>query len=176
MVARPLDSHRPLATNSGARHALRRSQTECRRMHLVDIENLACGPTAPCTTMSVVVAEYASMSGVEPLDQIIVASSDFASPASWFAAWPKAPRFLVGSGKDGADLELLRVIAQEKLSQRFDEIVLGSGDGIFAEPVARLQSEGCSVMVVSRPECLSRQLRLAAGEIRLLEPEALKAA
>ena len=71
-------------------------------------------------------------------------------------------RHLWGRGPDGADHQLLSVIEDERLAARFEEIVLGSGDGIFAPAVAALCAGGTSVVVASRSRCLSTKLRLAA--------------
>lgn len=84
------------------------------------------------------------------------------------AAWPCALiRFR--SGEDGADLELLDVLATEDLAERFDEVVVVSGDGIFADVVAGLGGDGVQVTVASWASSLSARLRLAAGRTLLLD-------
>lgn len=76
--------------------------------------------------------------------------------------WPGSrPR--VRSGPDGADHALLDVLFTEPAVARSAEIIIASGDGIFAEGVARLIGSGHTVSVVSRPEALARRLRMAAG-------------
>lgn len=134
------------------------------------IENLALGPGADFAVMAAVAAEYEAAAELGGGDHVVVAAGHFAAPASWWACWPRARR-LVRSGTDGADLALIEVIETETPSARFDRVVLGSGDGIFAEPAARLQADGCGLTVVCRRGSLSRQLQLAAGAVRLLEPE-----
>jgi hypothetical protein len=140
-----------------------------RVLHLVDAENLLGGPGfTPAQAISVRAAyEAVAPSGV--VNQVVVSTSQYAAPPTWFA-WPRSVRRLVRSGPDGADQALLAVIDNEHLEARFDRVVLGSGDGIFAYAVARLQARGCPVTVVSRPGSLSRRLRLAALDIRLIEP------
>jgi NAD(P)-dependent dehydrogenase (short-subunit alcohol dehydrogenase family) len=66
-------------------------------------------------------------------------------------------------------LALLQVLATEKVDFRYDRVVIGSGDGIFAFPAARLQAAGCEVTVVTRPDALSRS---GSGECRALLAEA----
>jgi hypothetical protein len=67
-------------------------------------------------------------------------------------------------------LALIDVIRLEDISARFDHVVIASGDGIFAEPCARLQAAGCSVTVVSRRHAaLSRGLAFAVRDVRFLE-------
>jgi len=76
---------------------------------------------------------------------------------------------VVRSGPDGADLALVEIVEMEDVAVRFDRIVIASGDGIFAHPAAQLQASGVAVTVVSRPDALSRQLKLAARDIRYLD-------
>jgi hypothetical protein len=140
-----------------------------RCLHLVDIENLVGCPTLGCTAVAHVAAKYAEVAGVAPYDHVVVASSHHGAPGAWFG-WPGARR-LVRSGCDGADLALLEVLESEDPLARFDRVAVGSGDGIFAEPAARLQVAGCEVTVVSRPSALSRRLQLAAKDVRFLELE-----
>jgi hypothetical protein len=140
-----------------------------RCLHLVDIENLVGCPTLGCAAVAHVAAKYAAVAGVAPNDHVVVASSHHGAPGAWFG-WPGARR-LLRSGCDGADLALLKVLESENPLARFGRIAVGSGDGIFAEPAARLQAAGCKVTVVSRPGALSRQLRLAALDVRFLEVE-----
>ncbi len=79
------------------------------------------------------------------------------------------PHAVVRSGPDGADLALVEIVEMEDVAVRFDRIVIASGDGIFAHPAAQLQASGVAVTVVSRPDALSRQLKLAARDIRYLD-------
>jgi uncharacterized LabA/DUF88 family protein len=79
-------------------------------------------------------------------------------------------RWLIRSGPDGADLALIQAMMTERIPERFRRVVLGSGDGIFAEVCALLQAAGCAVAVVSRKESLSRALRFAVRDVRLLYP------
>jgi uncharacterized LabA/DUF88 family protein len=75
----------------------------------------------------------------------------------------------VRSGENGADLELLAILAQESVETRFDRVVIGSGDGIFALAAARLQAAGVNVTVVVRRGALSRSLRLSVRDVRFID-------
>ena len=75
--------------------------------------------------------------------------------------WRRA-RYVVRSGPDGADLALIDVIREERVNERFRHVVIGSGDGIFADVASLLGLAGVQVTAVSRPESLSSKLRLAA--------------
>jgi hypothetical protein len=99
---------------------------------------------------------------------VVIATSHHSAAAAWFA-WPAAARRLVRSGPDGADLALLEVLEHENVARRYDLIVIGSGDAIFALPAAKLQEAGATVVVVSRRSALSRRLRLAVRDIRYLD-------
>lgn len=79
-------------------------------------------------------------------------------------------RLLVQSGPDGADLQLLHVIETEDLGSRYDEVVLVSGDAIFADALRGLQRCGTRVTLVSRPEALATRLRFCADYVHLLPP------
>jgi len=74
-------------------------------------------------------------------------------------------RYRIRSGPDGADLELLDVIDHENVAERFTHVVIGSGDGIFADAATSLAAASRWVTVVSRCESLSARLRLAACDV-----------
>lgn len=103
---------------------------------------------------------YEAAVHVDRHDHVIVAVNHGAATEVG-TTWPG--RLVVRSGADGADLALIEVANRESIAGRFDEVVVASGDGIFAELVARLLAAGVAVRVVSRPESLSRRLQLAAG-------------
>ena len=138
-----------------------------RVLHLLDAENLLGGPGFTLAEAIQARAAYEAVAPGGRVNQVVLSTSHYAAPAAWFA-WPRSVRRLVRSGPDGADEALLAVIATEGLELRFDRVVLGSGDGIFAFAVARLQASGCQVTVVTRPEALSRQLRLAVRDVRFI--------
>lgn len=130
-----------------------------RSLHLIDIENLTGSPSPSPADVRWYQLAYAALH-VGPTDQVIVACSHHAAPSvRW--EWRRA-RHLWRSGANGADLALLDVIDKERVAERFDSVVLASGDGIFTDAVARLGAQGVDVTVVSRPESLSRSLMMAA--------------
>jgi uncharacterized LabA/DUF88 family protein len=89
---------------------------------------------------------------------------------SAFIGWPGA-RYLSQDGKDGADICLARVIVDEGIEHRFDNVVLASGDGGLAPFVAHLATKGLNTTVVSPANRLSRQMRMAAHKCIVLTPE-----
>lgn len=139
-----------------------------RRMVAVDIENVVGG-----AVMTLAQAETArrcieSTMTARDDEQVVLGSSHIGALNAWLA-W-KGARMLVRSGEDGADLELLKVLEDEHIAERFDEVVLISGDGIFTDTVAALGAVGVWVTVISRPEACSKSLRMAAAATRYLGP------
>lgn len=128
-----------------------------RWLHLVDAENL-CGTGDPTEgDMRRVHERYVEMLRPGPLDQTIVAASHHAGYAAGLA-WPGA-RLVLGSGEDGADLALLGAVRSvEEIVQRFDGIVVASGDHIFTELVIDLTDAGGTVVVTWGEGALSRRL------------------
>lgn len=132
-----------------------------RTVHLIDIENLLGEARPSRAGASVARAAYERQTSPGPHDLLIVACNHGAAIEVGTAF--TGCRLLLRSGPDGADLALLDVVAAENVEDRFDAAVIGSGDGIFAPVAAQLSRAGVAVSVVSRPESLSRQLRLASG-------------
>jgi hypothetical protein len=149
--------------------AIEASLASKRLMHLVDVENLVGSTRFSVTDAAAIHAAYERVAPAVANEQIVVATSHHAALPTWFG-WPASVRRLVRSGHDGADLALIEVIQHEAVSKRFEHVVIGSGDGIFAFAAARLQADGCGVTVVTRRMALSRELRLAVRDIRYIDP------
>lgn len=138
-----------------------------RTLHLVDVENLMGGALNGFTSVGSALDDYESAAGLREGDHMVIA----AHPAIAFLAKLSRPGRSIrpAHGKDGADFALLRDADVADLARRYDRVVVGSGDGIFAETVSRLVAAGVRVQVVSRPRSLAFQLRLAAqGEVTYL--------
>lgn len=140
-----------------------------RAVHLIDIENLAGAGLPARWEVHRVHDALAKRIGFGAMDQIIVGCNHLALINAW-RGWPSA-RFVVRSGPDCADLELLDVIKYENVAARFPSITIGSGDGAFAPAAAALAAAGCGVTVASRSGSLSRRLALAAQRIVYLDDE-----
>jgi hypothetical protein len=134
-----------------------------RRLVLVDIENVAGGALVTESIASWARAVVIESLAVDEFEQVVVGTSHVGAFNAW-AVWPSV-RVRIRSGQNGADLALLDVMEYERIEQRFDEIVLVSGDGIFADVVARLGAVGARVTVASWAESLSTRLRLAAARV-----------
>jgi hypothetical protein len=140
-----------------------------RSVHLIDAENL-CGASliTPRDVAELRNVYFASVE-VGPLDHFILAASH-ASVLALQAGWPGG-RYLMQSGKNGADIQLATVVVGERLHDRFDHVYFGSGDGGLAPFAAFLGGRGVTVTAVSRRQSLSPRMKLAtAGVIYLNRP------
>jgi hypothetical protein len=147
---------------AGTRHRF-----PARRLHLVDIENLAGDSRPSLSQVRQAQGLYTDCLTVGAMDQVEVASSHL-TLLNAALGWPHA-RYRVRSGPDGADLALLDVLRHENVANRFTQVAIGSGDHLFAEQAARLAGQGVWVTVVTRRRSLSRQLELAAREVVFLD-------
>lgn len=133
-----------------------------RTLHLIDIENLLSTPRPECGEVSEVRRRYSALASIGEHDHVVIACNHGAA-VTVGVHWCDS-RLLVASGPSGADIALLDVLVTEHVRDRYDHVVLASGDGIFAGIVAALAA-AIPVTVVSRPDRLSRALRLAASAV-----------
>jgi hypothetical protein len=139
-----------------------------RRLALVDNENIVGG--ARLTDASVRWGKNA-LSGVVRIgagDHVVVGSTHVG--VLQVAANSRGVRHVVRSGPDGADWVLLDVLV-ENVPDRFGEVVLASGDGIFAPAVSLLAESGVATTVVGRRGCVARRLRTAASRFLYVPDE-----
>ena len=162
---RAMRTTRPARTEARTARPARaaRRPYPARAIHLVDIENLAGAGVPAEWQVADLRRAYTSRVGTGPMDQVVIACNHKALPAV-ACGWP-GPRYLIRSGPDGADTELLAVIAEENLAARFTHVSIASGDHTFAWAAASLATGGCRVTVISRSASLARTLRLAAQHV-----------
>jgi hypothetical protein len=137
-----------------------------RTLHLVDIENLAGGPRRVDRWFSTAVREFRLAAGVARDDHVVMAADQSLWKRTAFSF--RDGRYLPAFGRDGADRRLLDAAPPEWVAERFDRLVIGSGDHAVAPMAAAAAARGVGVTVVARPRQLSRELRLAAGRVELL--------
>lgn len=138
-----------------------------RRLVLADVENLAgSGDPSLCEVVQVRQDVLCLLADSRQI-LLHIACSHHAAQAVRFG-WPEGHHWW-RSGRDGADMALLESVSDRLLLQ-FDELIVGSGDGIFAQLAAQAASLGLRVIAVSRPEALSARLRLAVEEVRYIPP------
>lgn len=140
-----------------------------RRLFAVDIENIVgCGKVTEEESREVAhTVEQRYMLGSN--DHVVVGVSH-GKNAFAAKAWHGA-RLVFQRGKNGADLALRHVLESEKIEERYDEVYVFSGDGIFAEPVFMLKSKGVYVEVVSEISRVSKRLLHSAQVINLFSDE-----
>jgi hypothetical protein len=134
---------------------------------LVDLENLAGGPCHTADAARWVRRRLADCGALADGDQVTVAVDGSGLAC---VAWPwQGARCVAGHGHDGADLVLLEELT-DRVPQRYDRVVLASGDGIFADAVAGLVARGVHVTVVAHQVALSGRLAEAASVVVPLSP------
>lgn len=138
-----------------------------RRLVVVDIENVAGGAVVTQAMADWARTVVESALDVREGEQVVIGTSHIGLFTAK-TAWPCA-RVKARSGEDGADIELLEVLTTEGVEDRFDEVVLVSGDHIFVEAVAALGASGVGVTVASWAQSLSTRLRLAAAHTVYLD-------
>ncbi len=138
-----------------------------RRLVVVDIENAAGGAVITRAMADWARAVIETTLHVVPGEQVVIGTSHVGLFTAK-DAWPCA-RVRVRSGENGADLELLDVLTTERIEERFDEVVLVSGDGLFTDVVAQLGRCGVEVTVAAWATGMSARLRLAAGRVVYLD-------
>ena len=161
---------RTISGNEGPRRAGARRRFPARRLHRIDIENLAGDSLPSLRQVREARVHYADSLSFGSMDQVEVASSH-STLLNAALGWPHA-HYRIRSGPDGADLALLDVLRHEDVAKRFTHVAIGSGDHLFAEQAARLAAQGVWVTVVSRRRSLSARLALAAREVIFLDAAA----
>ena len=136
-----------------------------RRLVLVDIENMIGGAVRDSDSVVWAKQQFDYLVDLRPGDHVVVGTSHIGLLET-ACNWPHA-RYVMRSGRDGADLALLEVL-DEDVAARFGQVVIVSGDGIFTQKVADLASRGLRVTVVAHPDGLATRLRLAAHPITYL--------
>lgn len=139
-----------------------------RRLILIDIENISGGAIRTLAEARWVQRILDSTLGLRHQEQVIVGVSK-AGAIHTGPVWTSA-RMVVGTGVDGADHALLDVLNNENIADRFDEVVLVSGDGIFTETVATLGGHGVKVTVVAHRTSLAKRLQMAASQTVTFTP------
>jgi hypothetical protein len=132
-----------------------------RTLHILDFENLCAGSARIPEFKENVVTIYRRIAGVDEKDHVVVG----VGPTGFLHAADAFPgcRLVIGRGLDGADVALLKVLEDvDWIAQRFDRVVIGSGDHCFSSVVEHLRSLGLLVAVIAREGAISRKLANAA--------------
>lgn len=142
-------------------------ENQARKLFLVDIENL-CGKAVLTTQDAKAARNFVDgVLGPSGSDLVVVGASHSGNLISAGAGW-MGPRWVFGRGRDGADKALVKA-AGEYAVETFEEVVIISGDGIFADVADSISSQGVIVAVVALRGHLSHRLAKAASSIRLVD-------
>ncbi|MEO5662886.1 MAG: NYN domain-containing protein [Nocardioides sp.] len=139
-----------------------------RQIILVDIENVVGGAVLTAAAANWARTQIENVLALNCDTQVIIGTSHVGYLETALA-WPNK-QYAVNSGPDGADLALIDEIDALRL-ERYDEIILVSGDGIFAEAVATLTGRGVDVTVVAHYGQCAGRLLMAASRTIYLQPD-----
>lgn len=141
-----------------------------RRFVAMDIENIHGGAVSKKEFVDAAWRKVADAIHLSDNEQVVIG----VGPSSLLAAGMSVPtaRLVMCRGPSGADHAPIEVLREECIADRFDEVVIVSGDGILADAAAWLASRGVEVSVVARNGHLSSRLRLAAGKLVFLPDHA----
>ncbi len=129
------------------------------------------GPRAGPAALLRAVSDYKEAAPVAVGDHVVVGTNPKLGVLA-HASWPSA-RLVVRGGPNGADIALLAEVKNEHwIAARYDRIVVGSGDGVFAAVATTFRRHGLAVGVVSREQSLSYVLSRAATFVRILPDHA----
>ncbi len=150
-----------------------------RTLAVLDVENLL--PESPAfaaeTDYRDAVDQVIRMVGIDGRDQVAIGTGS--NPDAAFgarSAWPTAA-IRSRRGPDGAERALDQAFFDvDAIARGFDRVVIGSGDGYFCDLVGDLNRFGIHTLVVTWEAKLSRRLRIAAKEIRLLDDDSISEA
>lgn len=144
------------------------SRPSHRAIHLVDLDNLVAGPWHP-ERVPAIIATYLTASGYRAGDHLYVASDRSLAATAVFEI-PVGGRYLIAHGPDGADRRLLEVAPAGHIAQRYSNLVIGSGDGAFADLALAAGACGVAVTVLACAGSISHRLQTAAGHTIALPP------
>ena len=97
-----------------------------------------------------------------PADHFVVGSSHGFASLAWFILPAQGIQRVVRSGQDGGELAILAGVDLDHAADRFDRIVIASGDGMFTQTAVTARDRGLHVHQVSGIGTCARTLAAAA--------------
>ena len=119
-----------------------------RALHLVDIENLSGGPRRTLEEHVAAYRTYVRRAEVGPRDHVVVAACGLVMDSLAFHLPPGISK-RKANGVDGADRALLAVDTPERIAERYERLVIGSGDHGFLGLALAAQALGVHVVILS---------------------------
>jgi hypothetical protein len=133
-----------------------------RSLHLIDLENLCGSGLPPTSLIARVWRTYRYGVPTSPADHFIVGSSHGFASLAWFILPAQGIQRVVRSGQDGGELAILAGVDLAHAANRFDRIVIASGDGMFTDTATTAREQGLHVHQVSGIGKCARTLANAA--------------
>lgn len=133
-----------------------------RSLHLIDLENLCASGLALESLIEKVWRTYRYGVPTSPDDQYVVGSSHAFAKRAWFILPAQGIQRRARSGKDGGELAILSDVDLVHAANRFDRLVIASGDGMFTETAKAARVQGLHVHQVSGLGSCSRALAATA--------------
>lgn len=134
-----------------------------RRLVLVDLENLLGRRYVTRLGAAWAAVMVQKVLDLDLADQVVVGTSHQNNFLAAKLGW-KGARHVFAHGADGAERALITVFS-ESVPDRFTEVVVVSGDHIFAEPLSTLPTFGVATTVVAPNARMSARLRMAAQRV-----------
>ncbi len=135
-----------------------------RALHLIDLENLLADPDADCPAVDAAIDAYVAAAALGSEDLVALAVNHRLYRRSCFSL-DRGWEIKLASGPDACDHALLAEAPIAWVADRFDRLVVGSGDGIFVDLVHGVRRRATPVWVVAQDRCLSRRLASAASRV-----------
>lgn len=155
------------ADHSRVPGAGRHRSSRPRTLNLVDLENLVGGDVVTPRVQSTW-SEFVQVTDSRHHDLSTVAVARRHATTAFFAL-PSTILRLVGEDRpDGADIALIESIDADWTAANFGQVVIGSGDHIFAPTARQLRDRGLRVVQVIGAGRCSTDLYLACSEHRYL--------
>lgn len=130
-----------------------------RTAYFLDMDNLSGSGQPTSEQVRCVLDEFERICRPCKSDQVYCAGT--AITAYHCADYRPNYRVAAGRGKDGADKRLLELGDPEHVSRRFQRVVIGSGDGIFANIAREYARRGLKVELIAGKGGISRSLKQA---------------
>lgn len=157
----------------GAARVGRHRSTRPRTLNLIDLENLLGGEVQD-PRVRAVWSQFADAVDIRYDDHSTVAVSGRHAAAAFFALPSGIQRVIGANRPDGADLALIASVEIDWVASNFGQVVIASGDHIFAPMARKFREAGLSVIQVLGAGSCSAELYRQCTEHRYL-PRAPKA-
>ena len=130
-----------------------------RTAFFLDMDNLTGTGQPSSEQVRIVLDDFERICRPSKFDQVYCAGT--ATTAYHCADYRPNYRVTAGRGKDGADKRLLELGEPEHISRRFQRVVIGSGDGIFATVAHEYARRGLKVELIAGKGGVSKSLQQA---------------